>query len=84
MKARLQITKDDTVLHSGVYEIDDADGFGRACIEAWSALRERQLNRETSIGSLMENLDRSVLDQLAGAQITVAAVDSRPRGKAVD
>ena len=74
MKARLQITKDGAVLHSGVYDIDDADDFGRACARVWSALRERQLNQETSIGALMENLDRSVLDLLAGAQITVASV----------
>jgi hypothetical protein len=74
MKARLQITKGNAVLHSGVYEIDDADGFGRACTDVWSALRERQLSRETSIGALMENLDHSVLDELTGAQITVAAV----------
>ena len=74
MKARLEITKDGAVLHSGVYEIDDADTFGRAAACAWSALRERQLSNETSIGALMDHLDRGVLDQLAGAQITVIAV----------
>lgn len=74
MKARLQITRDGVVLHSGVYDIDDADDFGSACTRVWLALREQQLNQETSIGALMENLDRSVLDMLAGAQITVAAV----------
>lgn len=75
MKARLQVTKDGAVLHSGVYDIADADDFGRACARVWSALRERQLNQETSIGALMENLDHSVLDQLAGAQITLVAVE---------
>jgi hypothetical protein len=74
MKARLQVTKDGAVLHSGVYYIDDADGFGKACASVWSALRERQLSHETSIGALMEHLDRGVLDQLAGAEITVAAI----------
>jgi hypothetical protein len=39
-----------------------------------SALRERQLSNETSIGALMEHLERGVLDQLAGAEITVAAI----------
>jgi hypothetical protein len=75
MKARLQVTKHGATLHSGVYDIADADGFGRACVSIWSALREQQLNQETSIGALMENLDRSVLDQLSGAQITLAAVE---------
>ncbi|WP_454625875.1 hypothetical protein [Bradyrhizobium cenepequi] len=74
MKAELQIIKNGVVLHSGVYEIDDADGFGKACSSLWSALRERQLNNETSIGALMDHLYRSVLDQLVGAQIRVTAV----------
>jgi len=65
MKARLQVTKDGAVLHSSVYDIDDADGFGKACASVWSALRGRQLSNETSIGALMEHLDRGVLDQLA-------------------
>ena len=74
MKAQLQITKNGTVMHSGVYKIDDADGFGKACSIAWSALRARQLDEETSIGALMEHLDRGVLDLLTGAQITVSAI----------
>lgn len=41
MKARLQITRDGAVLHSGVYDIDDADDFGSACARVWLALREQ-------------------------------------------
>jgi len=74
MKAQLQITKNGAVLHSGVYEIDNADDFGKACASVWTALRERQLNQETSIGALMEHFDRSVIDQLTNAQMTVTAV----------
>jgi hypothetical protein len=74
MKAQLQITKNGTVIYSGTYDIDDANDFGKACASLWSALREQQLNSETSIGALMEHLDRSVLDQLAGAQISVTVV----------
>ena len=74
MKAQLRITKDGTVLHSDVYEMDDADSFGKACSIAWSALRARQLNEETSVGALMEHLDRGVLDLLKGAQIAVSVV----------
>lgn len=74
MKARLQITKNGTVIHDGVYEMDDADGFGKACSAMWTALRARQLGEETSIGALMEHLDRGVLDLLTGAQITVSAI----------
>ena len=74
MKAQLQITKNGTVIHSGVYEMHDADEFGKACSVAWSALRARQLGGEASIGALMEHLDRGVLDLLTGAQITVSAI----------
>jgi hypothetical protein len=74
MKAQLRITKDGAVIHSGVYEMDDADSFGKACSIAWSALRARQLNEETSIGALMEHLDRGVLDLLKGAQITIDVI----------
>ena len=68
MKAQLQITKNGTVIHSGVYDMDDADGFGKAFSIVWSALRALQLDKETSIGALMEHLDRGVLDLLTGAQ----------------
>jgi len=74
MKARLQIARYGAVLHSDIYEIDNADAFGKGCARVWTALRERQLNQETSIGALMDHLDRSVLDQLANAQMTVTAV----------
>ncbi len=74
MKAQLQITKNGIVVHSSVCEIDDAEGFGKACSTAWSALRARQLDEESSIGALMEHLDRGVLDFLTGAQITVSAI----------
>ncbi len=75
MKAQLQIKKNGAVIHSAVYEIDDAEAFGNACSTAWNALRIRQLNEETSVGALMEHLDRGVLDLLAGAQITVSVVE---------
>lgn len=64
----------DAVLHSDVYDIDNADGFGNACADAWFVLRERQLNNESSIGVLMEHLDRDVFDLLAGAQIVVGSI----------
>jgi len=36
--------------------------------------RASQLDAATSIGALMEYLDRGVLDLLKGAQITVSAI----------
>jgi hypothetical protein len=71
MKVRLRISKDGAELHSGSYEIEDARDFGNACAEAWTALRQRQLEHQTSIGALMENIDRSVLDDLVDARITI-------------
>ena len=66
MKAQLQVTKNGALLHSGVYDIDNADDFGKACADVWFALRERQLNNESSIGALMEHLDRGVFESAGG------------------
>jgi hypothetical protein len=74
MKVKLQITKDGTSLYTGEYEIDDAEGFGQACTDAWLQLQRAQLNRETSIGALMEHVNDSVLDQLNGASVCLTKV----------
>ncbi len=74
MKIQLKITKDGAPLYTGVHNVEDADDFGKACAEAWSTLRQRQLDSETSIGALMDHLSRTVLDQLDGAEITLSRV----------
>ena len=71
MKVRLRITKKGTQLYGNEYEIGDADDFGLACSEAWRQLQEIQLRQESSIGALMENLNKNVLELLNGASITV-------------
>jgi hypothetical protein len=70
----LQITKDGTALYTGDYEIEDAESFGQACTDAWRQLQRAQLNRETSIGALMEHVNDSVLDRLNGASISLTKV----------
>jgi len=74
MKLKLRITSGNTFLYTGAYDVVDADSFGSACADAWSKLRQMQLEKETSIGALMENLDDMVLDRLNGAQIHVERV----------
>lgn len=71
MKVHLQIRRDGRLLYSGTHDVVDAESFGRACAEAWWKLRQQQLDKQTSIGALMEHLDGDVLDQLNGALITV-------------
>jgi len=71
MKVKLQITKDGTSLYAGAHEIKDAQSFGKACSDAWQQLRQAQLNRETSIGAVMEHVNDSVLNQLDGSTITI-------------
>lgn len=71
MRIKLQITKDGAPLYSGDYEVKDAESFGKACSDAWQQLQQAQLNRETSIGALMEHINESVLNQLNGASISV-------------
>ena len=74
MKIKLEIAKAGTSLYAGSYEIEDAESFGKACSDAWQQLQRAQLNRETSIGALMEHVNDSVLDQLDGSSITVSSV----------
>ncbi len=69
MKVTLRIVKNGTSLYADTYDVTDADSFGRACADAWSRLRQEQMDRETSIGALLEHLDSNVLDQLNGAHI---------------
>ena len=71
MRIKLQITKDGTSLYAGAYEVGDAQSFGKACSDAWQQLQEAQLNRETSIGAVMEHVNDSVLDQLDGSTISI-------------
>jgi len=71
MKVQLRIKKDGTLLYAGTHDVVDADSFGKACADAWSKLRQEQLDQETSIGALMEHLDGNELDQLNGAHISL-------------
>ena len=71
MKVKLQITKDGASLYAGAYEIKDAQTFGNACSDAWQQVQQAQLERETSIGAVMEHVNDSVLDQLDGSTITI-------------
>jgi hypothetical protein len=73
-EGEISITKDGISLYTGVYDIADADSFGRACADAWSKLTQEQVRRESSIGALMEHLSGGVLDQLVGAHIMVEKV----------
>jgi len=74
MKVRLQIIKNGTLLCGNEYEIEGAEGFGKACADTWRQLQGIQLNQETSIGALMEHINNNVLDLLNGASITVTKI----------
>ncbi len=74
MKVRLQIIKNGTALCGNEYDIGDAESFGRACTDTWRQLQANQLDRETSIGALMEHIGSNVLDLLNGASIKVSKV----------
>lgn len=72
MNVRLQMRKDGSALYEGIYDIFDADSFGRACADAWAQLREQRLAKTTSIGALFEALDDELLDGLIGAEISLS------------
>jgi len=69
MKVKLSITKNGSLFYSGIYDIAGAEPFGKACADAWWKIRQQQLDKETSVGALMEHLDDNVIDLLNGAQI---------------
>jgi hypothetical protein len=74
MKVRLRITKANAPVYEGIYDVSDAESFGRACADAWWKLKQRHTEKESSIGALMEHLERDVLDQLHEAHITLERV----------
>jgi hypothetical protein len=74
MKVKLRIIKSGASMYEGIYHISDAESFGKACADAWGRLKQQQVDKETSIGALMEHLERDVLDQLSGAHITLEGV----------
>ena len=69
MKLRLIIRgKNGTALYEGAHEIVDAESFGRAFADVWARMHERQLQKSTSIGALMEAFNEGVLEDLEGAE----------------
>ncbi len=71
MKIKVRLMKDRRTLLENDYEVGDADSFGRACADAFAQLRSRELDSATSVGAMMDMLNRSVLDVLDGATITI-------------
>jgi hypothetical protein len=71
MKVQLRIIKNGKAIFAQAYEIADADSFGKACADAWFRIQQQQMQKESSIGALMEHLDHSVLDQLTGAHLRI-------------
>jgi hypothetical protein len=72
MKVKLRIRKDGKALYEGIYDVSDAESFGKACADAWTELRERRLAKASSIGALFDELDERLLDELYGADISLS------------
>lgn len=53
------------------HDVADAESFGNACADVWWNLKQKQMEKESSIGALMEHLEHDVLNQLQGANITL-------------
>jgi len=72
MKVKLELTKGATILHEGIYDIDDTETFGAAWQDVWAKARERWMTRTTSIGALMDAIHEGVIDELNGAEIRLS------------
>lgn len=74
MKMRLQIMKNGSPLYSAIHDIAGAEQFGKVCAEVWGKIRQQRLDKETSIGALLEHLEDNVAELLNGAQIRLERV----------
>lgn len=72
MNVKLSIRKNNSPVYEHIYDISDAESFGRACADAWAQLREQHLAKATSIGALYDALDDQLLDGLLGADIRLS------------
>ena len=72
MNVKLSIRKNDSSVYERIYDISDAESFGRACADAWTQLREQRLAKTTSIGALYDVLNDELLDGLLGADIRLS------------
>jgi hypothetical protein len=75
MKVRLSIrAKNGIALYEGAHEIVDAETFGRAFADVWVRVHDRQLQKSSSIGALMEAINEGVVEDLESAVIDIQRV----------
>ena len=71
MKVRLAIRKAGGTLYEATREIVDAGTFGEAFASVWAEMRQKRLDRTTSIGDLMDAMSENELNELDGAEFLV-------------
>jgi hypothetical protein len=74
MRVKLSISRKGQILYEAVNEISDAESFGRAFADVWSQLQDRRLQKATSIGALMEELNEDVLGELNATEIALEKI----------
>ncbi len=74
MKMKLRAQRHGTCLYEGVYDIYDAESFGRACANAWTQIQNRVFENATSIGALHDALGDNVVNELDEAEIIIKRV----------
>jgi hypothetical protein len=72
MKLKLRLSKNNTTLHEGVYDISDADTFGAACANLWKQVTENRLLGASNVGALYDVFDEHLVDEMCGATITIS------------
>jgi hypothetical protein len=74
MRVTLTIRKDDAILYEADRDIVDAKSFGEAFAGVWAEMREKRLDRSTSIGALMDEMSENELNELDGAEFLIRKV----------
>jgi hypothetical protein len=74
MKVRLTIRKAGATLYEANREIVDARSFGEAFASVWTEMREKRLDRTTSVGDLMDAMGESELNELDGSEFVIRKI----------
>jgi len=71
MKMKLTIRKAGATLYEADREIVDTGSFGEAFASVWAEMRQKRLDRTTSIGDLMDAMGENELNELDGAEFVL-------------
>ena len=77
MRVKLEITKVGKKWHEGVCESEFNASFGKACTDVWVKVEDQCDAKATSIGTLMDSMHESVIDEIQWSRVMLKGCKSR-------